>query len=618
MTGGKKMSLVIIVLAMVVIFFMSAFLPSAAATDKVFLEMAAPIPEPIRNFIFCSLTAVILVTFTSVFFIRKLRRMNRLLAAKNNEIEKAMTEQAELNAELSRQRDTIARELADSEKLYAILIESASDGISFYDSNDKIILANTAFYSLLDMTREEYNAADPEEFLHPDSKSYMSMKASALKESGSYLTEIRLRHKSGHYIVLSSRTVEIRNDKGEVIGSLSISRDITDLKKTQQELIDAKEMAEASNRLKTSFLANISHEIRTPLNSVVGFSNLLMMSGISDEQRSEYIEHINSNSEKLLQIIGDIIDLARLENSQLELSNEEASVNDIVLEIVTETRTAIKSYEKPIRLIVNNGLGDISDLVITDRMWLKRVLRHLLDNAVKFTLEGEVELSYSLMDNDLLFKVRDTGIGINEENLERIFEQFNQEVSGHHRPFEGLGLGLSLAKQVLDRLGGHIYVSSVKGNGSVFSFTIPYRPVNESYARELIDARVLVPAGWSNIRCLVVDDNKDVLLYLTRILLDTGIQTVTAGSGKEALEQLRNDSAINMILLDMQMPEMTGVETAIEIRKIRSSIPIIAQTAFVFDDDKNEVIKAGCDACLAKPIRRDNLITVMSAFTSNN
>ncbi|MBE0668704.1 MAG: PAS domain S-box protein, partial [Bacteroidales bacterium] len=182
---------VIGVTAMFFICLAASLLPAAAATDKVFLEMAATIPEPIRNFIFCSLTAVVLVTFTSFFFIRKLRKMNRLLAAKNNEIEKAMTEQAELNAELSRQRDTIARELADSEKLYAILIESASDGISFYDSNEKIILANTAFYSLLDMTREEYNATDPEEFLHPDSKSYMSLKASALKESGSYLTEIR-------------------------------------------------------------------------------------------------------------------------------------------------------------------------------------------------------------------------------------------------------------------------------------------------------------------------------------------------------------------------------------------------------------------------------------------
>ena len=572
--------------------------------------------ESMRLILF-SVIAITIIASLSIYFNFRLRKANRLLAAKNTEIEDAVSKQTQLNAELARQKDLIARELADSERLYAILIESASDGISFYDRDNNLILSNTAFYSILGMTVEEYNSVFADELLHPESINYTSDKLKALKEKGEYSSEIRLRHKAGHYIVLSTRTVQIKNDTGEVIGSLSISRDITDMTKTKQELIDAKEMAEASNRLKSSFLANISHEIRTPLNSVVGFSNLLMMDDVNSEQKAEYCDLINYNSERLLQIIGDIIDLSRLESAQVEISYAETSVNSIVSEIREEVKNIITHSEKPVVLRVNNELHDASDLIFTDRMWLKRVLRHLLDNAVKFTLEGEVELTYSQRNNDIVFSVKDTGIGINKEYLGRIFEQFNQEANGHHRPFEGLGVGLTLTKHVLDRLGGHIYVSSEKGIGSEFTISIPYRHAGTNRQANTVK-KLQTPSGWNNIRCLVVDDNKDVLLYLTRILLDSGVQTVTAKSGPEAIEQIRSDSSINMVLLDMQMPEMNGIETARQIRKMRGAIPIIAQTAFIFEDDKKQVLQAGCDACLVKPIRRDNLITVMSAFIAKN
>ena len=186
------------------------------------------------------------------------------------------------------------------------------------------------------------------------------------------------------------------------------------MKQVHEELIKANLEAETSNRLKTSFLANISHEIRTPLNSVVGFSNLLLANDLTPEMKAEYIEHINHNSEKLLQIIGDIIDLSRLESSQIEITYEEASVSGIVNEVVDEARRIIKRNEKPIILNVKNQYGEDSDLIFTDRIWLKRVLTHLMDNAVKFTLDGSIEFSYLRENNDLIFKIKDTGIGINQ------------------------------------------------------------------------------------------------------------------------------------------------------------------------------------------------------------
>ena len=245
-----------------------------------------------------------------------------------------------------------------------------------------------------------------------------------------------------------------------------------------------------------------------------------------------------------------------------------------------------------------------------------------MDNAVKFTLEGSVRLTYAKENENLVFRIRDTGIGINKENLDHIFEEFRQEIDGHHRPFEGLGVGLTLAKEVVERMGGRIFVQSEKGVGSEFSFSIPYRPAGGStrIKSKLTTGtdQMNLPLNWSKRKCLLVDDNKDVLLYLNRVLVDTGINILTARSGIEAIEIVKSNPDIDVVLLDMQMPEMNGIEATKEIRKIRRDIPIIAQTAFIFEDDKDIILEAGCDACLIKPIRKDHLLTVMASFIKSN
>ena len=239
---------------------------------------------------------------------------------------------------------------------------------------------------------------------------------------------------------------------------------------------------------------------------------------------------------------------------------------------------------------------------------------------MKFTHDGSIEFSYLLENENIIFKIKDTGIGINKENLVRIFEEFRQEIDGHHRPFEGLGIGLTLAKEVVERMGGKIFVKSEKGIGSEFSFSIPYRPAGSTKTKikPLIDNQLLKPIDWSSRKCLLVDDNKDVLLYLSRILLDTGVSIITARSGSEAIELIKNTPEIDVVLLDMQMPEMNGIDTTKEIRKIRHDLPIIAQTAFVFENDKDIILEAGCDVCLIKPIRKEHLLTVMSGFVKSN
>jgi PAS domain S-box-containing protein len=572
--------------------------------------------QPLGHLILTLLALLLVICTIIIYFSVKLKRVNLELVERNKQISDINTDLQKSNEELAIQKELITKKHFESDKFYEMLVQSANDGISFYDRDWKLRYSNSAFYSMIGYDRESYNTLNAPDLIHPDDQDYQLRREQSLVNNGFFETELKLRHKSGHYMNLSTRSVTVRSDTGEVLGALTISRDITKLKQVHEDLIKANIGAEASNRLKTNFLANISHEIRTPLNSVVGFSNLLLSNNLSDEVKEEYIEHINRNSEKLLQIIGDIIDLSRLESSQIEITYEEASLSAIVNEIIEEARQVIRRNEKPIILNVKNYFEDVGDLIFTDRIWLKRVLNHLMDNAVKFTLEGSVEFSYLIENQNIVFKITDTGIGINKENLGHIFEEFRQEFDGHHRPFEGLGIGLTLAKEVIERMGGKIFVQSEKGVGSEFSFSIPYRPAGSTKTKmsPVINEHVLTPIDWSSRKCLLVDDNKDVLIYLNRILTDTGVKIITARSGFEAIEIIKSTPDIDVVLLDMQMPEMNGIEATREIRKIRKDIPIIAQTAFIFEDDKDIILEAGCDACLIKPIRREHLLTVMSSF----
>jgi PAS domain S-box-containing protein len=572
------------------------------------------LPISVFHLILTLLGALVIICILIYFFSVRLKRVNSELAKKNQKIEEINKVLEDSNRHLANQKELIAKELSESETFYKILIQSADDGISFYDKDWNLKFANPAFYSLIGVDSLKYNATSFDSIIHPDDLDYNKKRIEALQKKGDFEGELRLKHLDGHYINLSTRSVIIKDDNGQIIGYLTISRDITALRKYHEDLIQAKVEAETSNKLKASFLANISHEIRTPLNSVVGFANLLLSDDLSKASKEEYIEHINHNSEKLLQIIGDIIDLSRLESSQIEITYEEASLREIINEVIEEGRQSIKRNEKPIILTMKNHFEDNGDLIFTDKVWLKRVLNHLMDNAVKFTLEGSVELSYSRDGDTVLFNIKDTGIGINKENLGTIFEEFRQEITGHHRPFEGLGVGLTLAKEVIQRMGGKIFVKSEKGMGSEFSFTIPYRPAGSSRLKTRSTEQPGAFTDWSSRKCLLVDDNKDVLIYLNRILIDTGVTVIMARSGVEAINIIKDDPAIDVVLLDMQMPEMNGIEATREIRKIRKNLPIIAQTAFVFEDDKDIILEAGCDACLIKPIRKEHLLAVMSGF----
>ena len=587
------------------------------------LQNLEELPSGVLEVLLTVISAFIVLVTLTVIFLRKRRKMTIELKLKTEEIERANHDLEQLNKELLDQKDTIARELAYSERLYSIMLDAADDGIIFYNTDWSVKFANPAIYRIIGLKQNSDNLSDilsDRELLHPDNSDFHEERKKAIEEKGFFESEILVKHKNGKYVVLSTKMVEVKDESGTPLGILLISRDITSLKDTQNQLIIAKEKAEEGNRLKSTFLANISHEIRTPLNSIVGFANLLNDVNADPELREEYVNFLNQNTEKLLQVITDIIDLSKLENNEIDISYNPVKINSILEYVEDYTNKLIKRSGKNIKFSVEKGLPDERDIVYSDDIWMKRVFRHLLDNAVKFTRAGSIELKSALAGSSVMFTIRDTGIGISKENLKAIFEQFRQEENGHHRTFEGLGVGLTMARKVIENMDGYLWVESEKGKGSEFFFTIPYRPVDVYAFKEAeknVD-QVVIKQDWSGKTMLVADDNIDMLRYLNRVLSNTGINVIHARTEKEIIDILKGKENIDLVLLNLQMPELNGIEALKGIRKIERKIPIVAQTDSIVDEERETLLKAGCNSCLTKPIGQNQLLSVISGFLNKN
>ncbi|MBS0011108.1 MAG: response regulator [Bacteroidales bacterium] len=614
-------------LVLIIILFSGyLFFIQQAFSSFIFFPLTGEIdvlPSDMLQILLTVVVAFIIIITLIIIFLRKSRRMTLELISKTSEVEQANSKLEKLNTELQAQKDRIAKELANSEMLYSIMLASADDGIIFYNIDWSVKFANPAIYSIIGYDQEEdklFDILGSRELIHPDDSDFHIERARAIRDKGFFEKEIKLKHKNGNYVVLSVKMVEVNDESGSPLGVLSISRDITSLKESQKQLIIAKEKAEEGNRLKSTFLANISHEIRTPLNSIVGFANLLNDENASPEMREEYVNYLNQNTEKLLQVITDIIDLSKLENNEIDISYKPVRINSILNYIEEYTNDLIKRSGKNILFTLEKGLPDERDIVYSDDLWLKRVFRHLVDNAVKFTRAGTVELKSALAGSSVMFTIRDTGIGISKENLKTIFEQFRQEEDGHHRTFEGLGVGLTMASKVVENMDGYLWVESEKGRGSEFFFTIPYRPVDVSSFTESENRQdtFVVSKDWSGKTILVADDNVDILRYLNKVLANTGINVIHVRSAPEIMDIIAGKESIDLVLLNMQTPGLNGLETLAEIRKIEHDIPIIAQTAPVREEEQDDLMNAGCTTCLIKPISQDQLLSVISGFLSKN
>jgi PAS domain S-box-containing protein len=396
--------------------------------------------------------------------------------------------------------------------------------------------------------------------------------------------------------------------------------DITDrknseiqLKEKNEELTIAKEKAEESDRLKTAFLQNMSHEIRTPMNAIMGFSHLLVGQYNNRPKLEEYTEIIKQRCNDLLDIINDILDIAKIESGQIKINEEECNIKDLFSELLTFFEPIQKRLEKEditLNLLFDNDLSEV--VFQSDKGKLKQIFINLINNAFKFTDEGSINVSCKINNNYLIFNVSDTGLGIPEDKKNKIFERFYQIETDYTRIYGGNGLGLSIVKGLVELLGGEIIVESQLKIGSTFSFTIPFKPVKSKKIQELSD-ETNSEYYFPNKTILIVEDDNSNAIYLKVILEDTGTILSFAKNGTQAIEMaLAQD--FDIILMDIGLPDISGYEATQFLIKNNPNLKIIAQTAFASADDQQNAYNAGCIDFLSKPMQVDSLLKTLNKY----
>jgi PAS domain S-box-containing protein len=427
--------------------------------------------------------------------------------------------------------------------------------------------------------------------------------------------ELINQKKNGELFLEEVSITPVFNESRAITHFIKVSSDITEQRKLQDELIKAKEKAEESDRLKSAFLANMSHEIRTPMNGILGFAELLKEPWLSGEEQQKYVGIIEKSGERMLNIINDIICISKVEAGQIELMFTETNVNEQIEFISNFFLPEVE--QKNVQISHNNGLPTNEAIITTDREKVYAILTNLVKNAIKFTNQGSIELGYEKKDGFLEFYVKDTGTGIREDKRQVIFERFMQGSELLSRNYEGAGLGLSISRAYAELLGGKIWVESKVGLGSCFYFTVPYNPVHkseividESENEDLIESKI------KKLKILIAEDDPDSELFISLAIENFSRKTLFAGTGIEAIEICRSQSDIDLILMDIKMPEMDGYEASQKIREFNKAVVIIAQTAYALSGDREKALAAGCNEHISKPIDREELALLIRKYFS--
>ena len=380
----------------------------------------------------------------------------------------------------------------------------------------------------------------------------------------------------------------------------------------KKELLEAKKKAEESDRLKTEFIYNMSHEIRTPMNGIIGFSALLDAPELSECERKKYVHIIQNSSSQLLHTIDDLLEISQLVTRQVAVKNELVCMYDLLTEL--QTIYAVKAAQKNIQLINTASDYNIDGGFVSDRARLYPILSNLIDNAIKFTEKGSVEIGFRKGEGFVEIFVKDTGIGICEDNLEAVFNRFTQEEKEVSNKVGGLGLGLSIAKENAKLIGARIKVDSRKNAGSTFTVTLPNvktdsEPLNkeESITREALSSA-------SNIKVLIAEDEEINSFYLETIihkLINPGIEVLHAVNGKEAISICeKHGQKLDLVLMDVKMRKMDGYEATSRVKSLNPQLPIVVQSAYSTNEDRDKAFASGCDDFISKPINQEELVSV--------
>jgi len=524
-------------------------------------------------------------------------------------------------------RKLIEEALRASELKFRTVADYTFDWEYWQGVDQQIIYMSTSCQRITGYTADEFisNPALIHEIVHPDDihsfkrhNDYIILNENVNEISEE---EFRITSKEGSIVNISHVCRPIFDETNKYLGRRVSNRDITARKMMEEDLVKAKEHAEESDRLKSAFLANMSHEIRTPMNGILGFAGLLKEPNLSGEEQQEYISIIEKSGARMLNIINDIISISKVESGQMEVSISETNINAQIEYIYTFFKP--EAEQKGIQLSFKNSLPKNEAILKTDREKVYAILTNLVKNAIKFTPSGSIEFGYEKKVNCFEFFVRDTGVGIQPGQKEFIFERFRQGNELLSRNYEGAGLGLSIAKAYVEMLGGTIRVESdpegrYGEKGTAFYFTLPY----SDDRKEKISIKNIDPVPSSelpvkDLRILIAEDDEGSATLLTMIMKMYCKEVFYARTGTEAVESFRNIPDIDLVIMDIKMPEMDGYEATRQIRQFNTDVVIIAQTAYALAGDREEAINAGCNDYISKPVHMDQLIGLVQKYFKN-
>lgn len=501
------------------------------------------------------------------------------------------------------------------EKL-SIVASETDNSIAIYDNKGKIEWANTGFEKLyginlnelIQMHQDQIEDIIPNKNIRRYIDKCLKMKLPIIFE-----TEVETK-RSKKIWIQTTLSPYIRAES--ILKIIAIDTDITNLKIYERELEKAKEKAVEADNLKTTFLGNLSHEIRTPLNGILGFSELLNRSELNAGERKMYLDIIKSSGEQLMHIIEDIVDISLIESNQLKIFSEELDLNLLIKEVLdffdSYKVTINKSH---IKLISDLKIDNKKFIIISDSFRLKQVLINLIKNGFKFTDDGYIKVSTYTKGRMLYFCVEDTGIGIKSEIKDMIFERFRQGEEKLSRKYGGTGLGLSISKGIIEKMGGDIWIDTTYQKGFKIYFTIPFVVRKETIPAEL-KHYTLDNIGdlLKNKKILIVEDHTISYKYLEEILLPHKPKLSWAIDGEESLNMAKNNN-YDLIIMDINLPEMDGVTAIKEIRKIKPDIPILVQTAYAMETEMKMIKSSGCNDIIGKPFNEkeflDKLIKII-------
>ncbi len=391
----------------------------------------------------------------------------------------------------------------------------------------------------------------------------------------------------------------------------SLEEDIQRRKCIEKELTFAKEKAEESDRLKSAFLANMSHEIRTPMNGILGFTYLLSEPGLKDDEQQKYIDIIQKSGKRMLNTVNDLMDISRIETGLVVPDLKQVDVIHEMDNLYNFFKP--EAEQKGLKLILNRTELPLHLQIQTDPSLFESVLTNLLKNAIKYTPEGYVEFGLKTQENWLEFYVKDSGIGIPANRQEAVFDRFVQADIFDVKVYEGSGLGLSITRAYVEMLGGKIWLNSTEGRGSSFFFTMPFKNGKEdAFINENAALDKNISSFTKKPNLLIVEDDASARFFLEQVLRDKCKSIHSAASGMEAVEIARTDQNIDLILMDIKMPEMNGYEATRLIRSFNHEVVIIAQTAYALEGDRQKALEAGCNDYISKPINKKTLFTIIS------